>query len=324
MAGGPGAPERADHLPVAPLPGRSRPFPRSDVRPGARGLLPGEARRAMPGGQYRPVGNDVDNLGRTRSVPVDCGGQACALPARSLYGGGRSRDDAIHRLWTRDCMRALLRLLGWAVRPGRRGVTGRGCPQAGWRQAGNQGPGCPWGRRLIPRRVAAVAGFQVRNVEIGTTADKGVGVIEVVRRGQQVGMGPDRVPAVDSRGPRSARARWLPPRAAGAAAAPGRPGSRTSARPGPPLARRRLIASARAPAWGSRSEDAASTTVATHPSTRASTVSSRASAAFCCSVSSGWNSAAPDSASFRASGLAGSICGMASRSALASTVIPRA
>ena len=87
---------------------------------------------------------------------------------------------------------------------------------------------------------------------------------------------------------------------------------------------RRLIASASASPCGNRFFAASATTVETQPSTSASNVSSRASAAFCSGVSSGWNSAVPDSASLSASGLDGSICGIASRSAAASTLIPLA
>src|SRR5215471_7777275 len=54
--------------------GRSSPFPGSDVRPEARGLLPVEARPEAAGGQYTSVDKGVDNVGRTRSVAVDIGG----------------------------------------------------------------------------------------------------------------------------------------------------------------------------------------------------------------------------------------------------------
>jgi hypothetical protein len=59
--------------------GRSPPFPRSDVRPGARGLLPGEAKPGAMDGQYTPVDSAVDNMGRRRGVAVDGPGHACEV-----------------------------------------------------------------------------------------------------------------------------------------------------------------------------------------------------------------------------------------------------
>ena len=105
--------------------------------------------------------------------------------------------------------------------------------------------------------------------------------------GQQVGVAPQGVAAGDAAVLGERRPQRAPPRAAGAGAAPGRPARRTSARPdrrppgGAGTPRR-----ARPPS-GSRSPAALSTTWPTQPSTSASAVSSRASAAFCCGVSSG-------------------------------------
>ncbi|SRR6266704_800728 len=61
---------------------RSAPFPRSDARPGARGLLPGEVRPGIPSGQYCPVDNNVENMGKGRSVLVDIAVSGCGVRDR--------------------------------------------------------------------------------------------------------------------------------------------------------------------------------------------------------------------------------------------------
>jgi hypothetical protein len=50
---------------------RSPPFPISDVRHRARGLPISEARPGHRDGQYTPVDDAVENVGRIRDVPVD-------------------------------------------------------------------------------------------------------------------------------------------------------------------------------------------------------------------------------------------------------------
>jgi hypothetical protein len=50
------------------------PFPRSDVRPGARGLLNGEAKPGAAGRQHMPVDKAVSNMRRSRGVVVDGAG----------------------------------------------------------------------------------------------------------------------------------------------------------------------------------------------------------------------------------------------------------
>lgn len=83
--------------------GRSPPFPRSDVRPGARGLLPGEARPGATMGQYVLVGSAVDNLGKPRSVSVDSRDRACEVRAGWGCPASPTRDVTVHGLWKPDC-----------------------------------------------------------------------------------------------------------------------------------------------------------------------------------------------------------------------------
>lgn len=85
----------------------------------------------------------------------------------------------------------------------------------------------------------------------------------------------------------------------------------------------RRIVSRMASAEASRGLAASCTTVSTQPSTSASAVSSRASAAFCSGVSCGWNMP-PWRASWSCSGFDGSIWPTTSSSFEVSTLIPRA
>jgi hypothetical protein len=82
---------------------RSPPSPEATCDLKARGLLPVEARPGAMGGQYAPVDSAVDNVGRRRSVAVDAGEQPCAVPDRWIGRTRRTRQDAVHRLWTSDC-----------------------------------------------------------------------------------------------------------------------------------------------------------------------------------------------------------------------------
>ena len=95
-------------------------------------------------------------------------------------------------------------------------------------------------------------------------------------------------------------------RAAGAAAARGRPARRTWTRRDRPAARRRRTASCSLAALGIRVSVAWPTTSSTQPSTSASAVSSRVSAACCAGVFSGSNRP-PSSASWMEAGLVGSM-----------------
>ena len=131
-----------------------------------------------------------------------------------------------------------------------------------------------------------------RRCRVRCAAQEAFRVGQVVRRRQQVRVRPQRVP------PSIPRACVTPAHSAAASRSirgrSSRPTRAAKVRSdGPPEARRRRIASASAAPCTSRESAAADTTVATQPSTRASAVSRRASAAFCCGVSSGRNSVSP-------------------------------
>jgi hypothetical protein len=96
------------------------PFPGSDVRPGARGLLSGEAKPRAAGGQHTPVDKAVRTVRRSRGVVVDENVHGCEIPGPRAYPAAATSKNTIHRLWTAECRRipARVPLSSAVVRPG--------------------------------------------------------------------------------------------------------------------------------------------------------------------------------------------------------------
>src|SRR5260221_6479273 len=74
---GPRALKRRSDLPLAPPRAVRPPSPEATCDPEPGDSCLAKLGRALPPGQYPPVDDVVDNVGRRRSVPVDIGEPAC-------------------------------------------------------------------------------------------------------------------------------------------------------------------------------------------------------------------------------------------------------
>ncbi len=256
------------------------------------GTPAGDARRGRRPRSNDPVDDSVDSLGRTWGVFVDACGKTCEFRGLAATSTLRNCGATVHRLWRTDLCRRSRR----SAVPGPAAVAFH--HRARWPAGGHVDQDAPSSRACgYPGGPVSRAFRRGDRRRARLRAHHRLGAPrQTVRRRRPPQARTCPIPACRGR---SHPGRRSPPRSAAGPGAPTRRPARTAAASvswrqigaasrslrgrsssptrvakvrsaGPPVARRRLIASASALACGSRLLRPSSTTVATQPSTRAS------------------------------------------------------